>query len=203
MISATSFGFAQAQSDQDLTAFDLKDLAQVKVYSASRHSEEARQAPSSVTVITAEEIRHYGWRTLADILNSQRGFYSSNDRNYSYVGVRGFLRPGDYDSRLLLLLNGHRMNDNLYDSAYFGAEFLLDVDLIDRIEIVRGPGSSLFGTNAVFGVINVITREPTARPSVEITGDVASSWSRGGRITASATSGRLSTSLSGSLFDDP
>jgi len=178
-------------------------LAQVKVYSASRHLEDARDAPSSVTVITAEEIRHYGWRTLADILNSQRGFYISNDRNYTYVGVRGFLRPGDFDSRVLLLLNGHRMNDNLYDSAYFGNEFPLDVDLIDRIEIVRGPGSSLFGTNAVFAVINVITREPTARPSIENMGDVGSSWSRGGRITASATRGRLSTSLSGSLLNNP
>src|SRR5215471_4054214 len=202
-ICGVLFGFAHAQSDQDLTSLDLRDLAQVKVYSASRHLEDARDAPSSVTVITAEEIRHYGWRTLADILNSQRGFYISNDRNYTYVGVRGFLRPGDFDSRVLLLLNGHRMNDNLYDSAYFGNEFPLDVDLIDRIEIVRGPGSSLFGTNAVFAVINVITREPTARPSIENMGDVGSSWSRGGRITASATRGRLSTSLSGSLLNNP
>ena len=198
-----SFGLGQAQSDQDLTSLDLRDLAQVKVYSASRHLEDAREAPSSVTVITAEEIRHYGWRTLADILNSQRGFYISNDRNYTYVGVRGFLRPGDFDSRVLLLLNGHRTNDNLYDSAYFGNEFPLDVDLIDRIEIVRGPGSSLFGTDALFAVINVITREPTARPSIEVMADVASSWSRSGRITASATRGRLSTSLSGSLLDNP
>lgn len=117
-ICGSSFGFGQAQSDQDLTSLDLRDLAQVKVYSASRHLEDAREAPSSVTVITAEEIRHYGWRTLADILNSQRGFYMSNDRNYSSVGVRGFLRAGDFDSRVLLLLNGHRTNDNLYDSAY-------------------------------------------------------------------------------------
>jgi iron complex outermembrane receptor protein len=156
-----------------------------------------------VTVITAEEIRHYGWRTLAEILNSQRGFYTSNDRNYTYVGVRGFLRPGDYNSRLLLLLNGHRMNDNLYDSAYFGNEFPLHVDLIDRIEIVRGPGSSLFGTDAVFAVVNVITRAPTAQPSVEIMGDVGSSWSRSGRITASVTRGRLATTLSGTLLDNP
>jgi len=73
--------FGQAQSDQDLISLDLRDLAQVKVYSASRHPEDAREAPSSVAVMTAEEIRHYGWRTLADILNSQRGFYVSNDRN--------------------------------------------------------------------------------------------------------------------------
>lgn len=82
-IGSVSFGFGQAQSDEDLTSLDLRDLAQVQVYSASRHLEDARDAPSSVTVITAEEIRHYGWRTLADILNSQRGFHISNDRNYT------------------------------------------------------------------------------------------------------------------------
>ena len=70
------------------------------------------------------------------------------------------LRPGDYNSRMLLLINGHRLNDNVYDSAQIGTEFPLDMDLVERIEVVRGPSSSLFGTNAVFGVINVITGAP-------------------------------------------
>ena len=130
---------AQSQSDQDLTSLDIQQLSQLKVYSASRHLEDVRDAPSSVTIVTGEEIRRYGWRTLADVLGSLRGFYTSNDRNYTYLGVRGFLRPGDFNSRILLLLNGHRLNESLYDSAYYGNDFPIDLDLIDRIEVVRGP----------------------------------------------------------------
>src|SRR4051812_25484706 len=88
----------QSQSDQDLMSLNIEDLAHVKVYSASRRLEEVRQTPASVSVITREDVHHYGWRTLADILRSLRGFYTSNDRNYSYLGVRGFQRPGDFNS---------------------------------------------------------------------------------------------------------
>ena len=92
-----------------------------------------------------------------------RGFYVTNDRNYSYLGVRGFSRPGDYNARILLLVDGHRMNDNVFGSALLGTEFPLDVDLIERIEIIRGPSSSLYGTSAFLAVINVITEGATMR----------------------------------------
>src|ERR1035441_10335573 len=122
--------YAQSQSDQDVMSLSIEQLAQAKVFTASRHLEDSRQAPSSVSIIDAEEIRRYGWRTLGDVLNSLRGFYASYDRQYTYLGVRGVLRPGDYDSRILLMVNGHRLNDNVYDSAQIGREFPLDLDLI-------------------------------------------------------------------------
>jgi len=178
----------------------LEDLAKVKVFSASRHLEDPRQAPSAVSIITADEITRYGWRTLADVLNSLRGFYTSYDRNYTYLGVRGFLRPGDYNSRILLMINGHRVNENVYDSALIGTEFPLDLDLIDHIEVVRGPSSSLFGTNAIFGVINVITRRPKADSVLEASGEESSFLSRAGRLTGSFQKGRLSALLSGSMY---
>lgn len=191
---------SQAAPDQDLTSLRIEDLARVKVFSASRHLEESRQAPAAVSIITAEQIRRYGWRTLADILNSVRGFYTAYDRNYTYLGVRGFMRPGDYNSRILLLINGHRVNENVYDSALLGTEFPLDLDLIERIEIVRGPSSSLFGTNAVFGVINVITRRPTPEAMVEASADTSSFFGRTGRLASSFRRGRLSALVSGSLY---
>src|SRR5437868_2025922 len=190
----------QTSADQDLTNLSIETLAKVKVFSASRHLEESKQAPSAVTVITAEEITRYGWRTLGDVLNSVRGFYTAYDRNYTYLGIRGFMRPGDYNGRILLLINGHRVNDNVYDSAFIGTEFPLDLDLIDRIEIVRGPSSSLFGTNAVFGIINVITRKPNAGMAVEASGDNTSFVGRTGRLTASLRKGQLSALTSGSLY---
>jgi iron complex outermembrane receptor protein len=181
-------------------SMSLEELSHVKVFSASRHLEDSRQAPSSVSTITGEDIRRYGWRTLGDALRSLRGFYTSYDRDYTYLGVRGFLRPGDYNSRILLLLNGHRLNDNVFDSAFVGTELLLDLDLVDHIEIVRGPSSSLFGTNAVFGVINVITRQSPSGKTVELSGDTASYLERTGRVTASFRLSKLSGLLSGSLY---
>ncbi len=128
------------------------------VFGASKHEQEIGEAPSSVSLVTADEIRKYGYRTLADILANIRGFTVTNDRNYAYLGARGFNRPGDYNSRFLVLVDGHRINDNIYDSALIGTEGVIDVDLIDRIEIIRGPSSSLYGNNAFFGVISIITR---------------------------------------------
>jgi len=76
----------------------------------------------------------------------------------------------------------------------------LDLDLIDHIEVVRGAGSSLFGTNAIFGVINVITRNPTGESAIEVSGDTASFLGRNGRVTGLVKRGRLSGVFSGSLY---
>ena len=159
LLFCSCLALAQEQP-QDLTQLSLEELMNIEVYGASKYVQSLREAPSAVTIVTAEDIRSYGYRTLADVLRSVRGFYVSNDRNYSYVGVRGFSPPGDYNGRILLLVDGHRLNDNLYDGALIGTEFPVDIDAIDRIEIIRGPSSSLYGTNAFLGVINVITRDP-------------------------------------------
>src|SRR6185295_5048679 len=103
-------------------------------------------------------ISRYGYRTLADILQGVRGMYVTNDRNFSLIGTRGFANPGDYNSRILLLVNGHRVNDNIFGQAEIGAEFGLDPAMFERVEIIRGPSSSLYGDSAFFAVVNVITR---------------------------------------------
>jgi iron complex outermembrane receptor protein len=181
--------WGQTGPDQDLLSMNFEDLTHVKVYSASRHLEDARKAPSSVSILTAEDIRKYGWRTLGEALGSLRGFYTSNNRQFTYLGVRGFMRPGDNNPRILLLVNGHRLNDNIYDTAAIGTEFPLDLDLIDHIEVVRGPGSSLFGGNAIFGVINVITREPGRRAAGETSGETGSHLRRTGSATLTGARG--------------
>lgn len=144
------------------------------VYGASKYEQKVTEAPSSVSIITSTDIKKYGYRTLADVLKSVRGFYITYDRNYSYVGVRGFGRPGDYNSRILLLIDGHRINDNIYDQALVGTEGIIDVDLIDRVEVIRGPGSSLYGSNAFFAVINVITKSGKDLKGAEVSGAVSS-----------------------------
>ena len=200
---ATVRAAGQSSSDQDLLSLNIEDLTRLKVYSASRHMEGVREAPSPVSIITAEDIQRYGWRTLGEALRSLRGFYTAYDRQYTYLGVRGVMRPGDYNSRILLLINGERVNENVYSSAPVGTEFPLDLDLIDHIEVVRGPGSSLFGTNAVFGVINVITRRPTGESAIEVSTDTASFLERSGRVTGMVNRGRLAGLFSASFYRNP
>ncbi|WP_206047084.1 TonB-dependent receptor plug domain-containing protein, partial [Noviherbaspirillum denitrificans] len=152
-------GLAHAgEQRMDLAELSIEQLLSLEVYSASRFVQKVSDAPSSVSVVTAADIRAFGWRTLADILRSMRGLYLSNDRNYAYLGARGFLRPGDYNTRFLLLVDGSRINDAVYDQASIGTDFLVDVDLIERVEFVPGPGSSIYGANALFGIINIITK---------------------------------------------
>ena len=183
--AAVSKSSAPAAMD-DFTGMDLAELMQVKVplvYGASKHEQKITEAPSAVSIVTADDIKMYGHRTLRDVLNSVRGFYVSYDRIYSFVGVRGVNRPGDWGGRVLIMLDGHRLNDPVYDSALSGTEGFLDVDLIDRVEVIRGPGSSLYGNNAFFSVINIITRRGQASSWGEVSSSVASYETYIGRFT--------------------
>jgi len=127
------------------------------VYGASKIKQRTVDAPANVTIISNEEIKRYSYRTLAEALASQSGFYTTNDRNYNYIGVRGFSMPGDYNTKILVLINGQRINDNLYSSSV-GADFPIDMDMIDHIEVIRGSGSALYGSSALFAVINIIPK---------------------------------------------
>ena len=163
-----------ASDSEDLTDLSLEDLMKVVVVSASKFSQSSTQAPSAVQVLTAEDIRLNGWRTLAEALDSLPGLYASNDRAYGFLGARGFMVPGDYNMRFQLLLDGQPLNDNLYGQANLGHEFQVDMSLIDRIEYVPGPGSSIYGSNAMFGVINVLTRKASSMPSLAAYGRIQS-----------------------------
>ncbi len=167
----------QQQLPPDFSKLSIEDLMNVQVdtvYGASKFQQKITEAPASVTIITDDQIRKYGYRTLAEVLRSVSGFFVDYDRNYSYVGVRGFSRPGDFSSGILLLIDGHRTNDNVYDSPNFGTEFVLDVDLIKRVEVIRGPASVLYGSNAFFGTINVITKRGRDVKGPEIAAEVGS-----------------------------
>lgn len=176
--------FASTASD-DLTDLSLEDLMKVEVISASKFIQSSSHAPSAVQVLTAEDIHRHGWRTLAEALDSLPGLYASTDRAFGFVGARGFMVPGDYNMRFLLLLDGQPLNDNLYDQANLGHEFRVDMALIERIEYVPGPGSSIYGSNAMFGVINVITRSAKSLPTLSIGTQLQSDGWRELNITSS------------------
>ena len=162
---------ASAQNSADSGALSLEDLLNVEVSSASKYAQNAAEAPSSVTVITAEEIEKNGYRSLVDILGSMTGFYVRTNGNYKILGVRGFAPQDSAGGRILLLINGHAINDNIDDAAPIEDTFPIDLDLIDRIEVVRGPNSSLYGADAFFGVVNVITRTGASTRGAVVSAD--------------------------------
>jgi outer membrane receptor for ferrienterochelin and colicins len=188
ILSMALIGFAVAISGvaaekRDLTDMSLQDLLNIEIFSASKFLQKASEAPASIDIITADEIARYGYRNINDVLRSVPGFYVTNDRNYSYIGARGFARPGDYNSRLLLLVDGKRLNDNVYDSFLAGEESPVDIDLISRIEVIRGPSSSLYGASAFFGIINIVTKTGVDFAGTEVSAEAASYDRYKGRIT--------------------
>ena len=88
-------------STPDLASMPLEALMQVTVRTATLLSQSGADAPAAVVVLTAQDIRAFGWRTLAEALASLPGLYTSYDRTYTYLGGRGFQRPGDYNLSLI------------------------------------------------------------------------------------------------------
>lgn len=200
VIALTVPGPALAQAPlTDLSLEELMRLDAGQVYGASERLQPVTEAPASVSFVTADEIARFGYRTLADILRGVRGMYVSDDRNFSFLGVRGFGNPGDYNSRILLLVNGHRVNDNVFGQAELGAEFGMDPAMFERVEIIRGPASSIYGDSAFFAVVNVITKTGASLDggvvSVEagtlgtqlVRGSVGRTFTNGLDVAASAT----------------
>jgi len=174
VVIVTSPSLVYGQGVRDLSIEELMGVDAGRVFGASERMQPVTEAPASVSFITAEEIEEYGYKTLADILRGVRGVYITDDRNFSWVGIRGFGKPGDYNTRILLLINGHRVNDNVFGQAEVGAEFGLDPSVIERIEVIRGPASSLYGESAVFAVVNVITRTGAALDGTTVEAETGS-----------------------------
>jgi outer membrane receptor protein involved in Fe transport len=189
---------------QDLTTLTLEQLLDLRVEGAALHSQTLRDAPASVTVIMAEDIYKYGYRTLGEAIASVRGFTLSDNRTYRSVGVRGFNLPWDYGSRILVMVNGHNTADHVFDSMlWFGDDFPIDMHLVKQIEIIRGPSSALYGSNGEFATINIITKPPEEAGPPSVSTEVGSFGEKKVQMMATVPVGkRTNVLLSGTVFND-
>lgn len=153
---------APAWSALDAIEMPLEDLVKVNIVSTPKFAENPDNIPSVVSILTAEDVRLFGWRTLGDALRSLQGFNVTNDHTYAYGGVRGISQPGDYRPRMQILIDGQPINENIYASAPIDSAFPLDIGLIERIEVIRGPSAAIYGGDAMFGIVNVVTRSGTS-----------------------------------------
>jgi len=164
-------------ADEDLLFQDIPT-----VYAAVRHDQPISQAPASVSIITRDDIRKYGYRSLAQAVASVAGIFTTDDHGYTYIGVRGLGLPTDYNSRVLFLLNGMPLNDKYWSSFY--TDLMPDLlEAVERIEVVKGPSSALYGSNAIFAIINVVTRKGGDVDGVVVTAEAGSQPSGRGVLT--------------------
>jgi outer membrane cobalamin receptor len=152
----------------ELSTLSLEQLLDVTIIGASKYEQKQGEAAAAVSVITRQEIQGFGWRTLAEALASLPGVSATYDRHITYIGSRGFGLPGDFDTRVLVMVDGNRVNDPTFDGGRFGREFPIDMDLIERIEYIPGPGGAVYGQNAMLGVVNVITRRGAGLAGAEL-----------------------------------
>ena len=132
-------------------------LSESVVSTASQEAETSSMAPATTVVVTAEELRLYGAQTVQEALPYLvQGFTSLSGPNEESEAIRGVVIPVSGAAQVLWLLNGHRVNTELRPTK----RFELPIDLVDRVEVVLGPGSVLYGSNAMQAVINVITKAP-------------------------------------------
>lgn len=157
------------EGEDDLEALDdLGDLLSTEiVQTASRSAEDAATAPATLTVVSAEQMRLLGITTIAEAIN----FFGlgitvqpdgGQDGSVATTG-RGVAVPGDGGNHLLVLLNGHALNDPWGGWVYIDDLSGIPIEIVDRIEILNGPGSVLYGTSAMYGVVNVVTKDAEAQ----------------------------------------
>jgi len=154
LVADTTSDKEQKELD-DLLSLSMVELMSIEITTANKVSTNLSESGAFTTILLAEDIRRNGWQTLTEAIAAQVGFFSYSDRIYDFIVPRGFALPNDPNSRLLILINGHSMIEPF--GYYNGHLASVDLSQVERIEIVRGPSSALYGTNAVFAVINLIT----------------------------------------------
>lgn len=160
------------------------------VTTASKTSEQASSAPALARSISAEDLQRFGVRSLAEAIDYLGvGVRTQAGLGKSEIGARGILLSGDRGDHVLLLIDGHRVNDAFFGSASYDQGAGIAFELIDHIEVIVGPGSAIYGSNAVHAVVNVITKSATALNATKITAE------------ASPFSSARATAVGGYTFD--
>ncbi len=167
LLTALCLTTGNATASIDAIDMPLEALLEVSIVSTPKFAENPDRIPSVVSILTAEDIRLFGWRTLGDALRSLQGLNVTDDHTYAYAGIRGVSPPGDYRPRMQMLIDGMSVNENIYASVPVDSAFPLDIALIERIEVIRGPSASVYGGDAMFGVINIVTRSGHSLGGVE------------------------------------
>ncbi len=157
-LNGSTWASQAGSEDLDLAQMSLEDLMDIKVTSVSKKAEKLSDAAAAIYVLTGEEIRKSGARTIPDALRMVPGLHVANiDGSTWAISARGF--NASFSNKLLVLIDGRTVYSPLFSGVWWDVQDVLMED-IDRIEVIRGPGATLWGANAVNGVINITTKQP-------------------------------------------
>jgi len=149
---------------EDLLEISLEDLLDIEVISATKRVQKIAKVPANIRVVTSEDIADRGYLTLEDIVRDQPGFNFRNIQGFnSYIFLRGV---PNQNNLILVLVDGIQINELNSGGFYGGGQF--NLSNIERVEIVYGPASALYGTNALSGIINIITKRPSSDPGIDV-----------------------------------
>ncbi|MGD0189479.1 MAG: TonB-dependent receptor [Rhizomicrobium sp.] len=161
VVAAVVPGAAPAQTVEQLNQLSIEDLARVEITSVSKRPEQVKSAAASVYVITHEAIMRSGAASIPEILRLAPNLFVAQTSASSYIvtarGFSGNINDQNFTNKLLVLVDGRSVYTPLYAGVYWDAIDVMPED-IERIEVISGPGATLWGANAVNGVINIITR---------------------------------------------
>ncbi|MDP3292487.1 MAG: TonB-dependent receptor [Sulfuricurvum sp.] len=160
LVAAISCSLLQADDSSDLAPLSLEDLLNIQVTSTSRRDESQHLAPGVITVVTSQEIHQYGARHLRDVIDRLVGVQvlSSHQRPHNKTSIRA-MNGAHQDGSVVVLLNGRPIHDGTDGGFNFDIYLGFPLEMIEHIEVIRGPGSVIYGTNAMAGVINIITKD--------------------------------------------
>jgi outer membrane receptor protein involved in Fe transport len=151
----------QRPRERQLSELSLEDLMQVEVVTASRVDEKLIRASSVMTVITGRDIERAGFRTIADVLARVPGFFPSSQATWKLLGTRGLVADGN--DHILLLVDGHAQN-SIVAHGFQQQDQIPALEKVERIEIIRGPASVMWGASAAHAIINVVTKDELQGP---------------------------------------
>jgi outer membrane receptor protein involved in Fe transport len=138
-------------------------LSETFVSGASKATESGATAPAITTTLTADDIRRYGIHSIDEAIDFlSLGAATSSSLGTDDIGANGVLIPNDQGNHILLLIDGHAVNEALFGAARFGRGAGIPMEMVDHIEVILGPGSVLYGSSAMLGVINVVTKDARA-----------------------------------------
>ncbi len=195
------YASAQEAASDSIDSISLSDLLNIEISTATKTAMTEQEAPNIVSVITARDIQNMGVKNIEEVLKIVPGFDAVMDYyNSTQIAVRGIFSSNGRNNKIKLMMDGHSLG-SFYSGDAFQYFNTISLEDIQRIEIIRGPGSALYGANAFVGVINIITKDGEAPSKVSISGGSYSTYKPSTQVAYNNVDRKIKLYLSANYYN--